>query len=289
MDESKMRADQQDTTYILNTESAAETARLDTQAVEVNHVTGLFPKGLRGIIPLDASVLDVGCGPGTWALDVAYQYPEMEVVGIDISKTHIEYASARARSQGRQNISFEMIDAFDTGYAEMSFDVVHLRFAAGWVPGASWPALFSHLHHILDRGGWLISTEGEWPYTTASALNQLNKLLSQAMHNAGMGLSTDGYTQGVVARMGNMLSKVGLTGTKVECSAVDFSGYRPREFKIWLDNVVALWQLVRPFVFKHVPRSEEMIDFLYDEMLRQMWEPDFCGVSSFYTYYAQKP
>src|SRR6266516_6534734 len=127
-----MRPDQKDTTYIINGELAAETARLDVQATEVNSVTGLFPKGLRDILPAEASVLDVGCGPGTWALDVAYQYPEMEVVGIDISKTHIEYASARARSQGRQNISFEVLDAFDTGYAECSFDVVHLRFAAGW-------------------------------------------------------------------------------------------------------------------------------------------------------------
>jgi SAM-dependent methyltransferase len=283
-----MRPDQKDTTYIINTESAAETARLDTQAVEVNHVTGLFPDELRSIIPLDASVLDVGCGPGTWALDVAFQYPVMEVVGIDVSKTHIEYANARARSQGRENICFEVIDAFDTGYAEMSFDVIHLRFAAGWVPGASWLPLLSHLHHILDRGGWLISTEGEWPYTTSSALNQLNKLLSQAMHNAGMGLSTDGYTQGVVARMGNMLSKAGFTNTKVECHALDFSGYHPREFKIWFDDLVAMWQLVRPFVLKHLPGSEAMIDFLYDAMLKQMWEPEFCGLDSFYTYYAQK-
>jgi SAM-dependent methyltransferase len=283
-----MRTDQKDTTYIMNGGMVAETARLDTQAQEVNHVTGLFPKGLRDSLPADASVLDVGCGPGTWALDVAYQYPEMEVVGIDINTTLIEYARARARSQGRQNSCFEVIDAFDTGYAERSFDVVHVRFAAGWVPGASWPALLSHLHHLLDRGGWVICTEGEWPYTTSWALNQLNKLLSQAMHNAGMGLSADGSTQGVVARLGSLLYKVGFDQTQVECHALDFSGHHPREHKIWLDDSLALYRLVRPFLSKYVPRSEAMIDFLYDQMMRQMWEPDFCGVGSFYTCSAQK-
>jgi len=283
-----MRPGQKDTTYIINGELPAETARLDVQAQEVNTVTGLFPKGLRDLLPIGASVLDVGCGPGTWALEVAYQYPDMEVVGIDINKTLIDWAQARAISQNRQNICFEVLDAFDTGYAEFSFDVVHIRFAAGWVPGASWPALLSHIYHILDRGGWLTSTEGEWPYTTSKALNRLNKLLSQAMHNAGMGLSADGYTQGVVARMGNMLSKAGFTGTKVECSALDFSGYHPREFKIWYDDVVALYHLVRPFLVKHLPGCEPMIDFLQGEMIQQMWEPEFCGIGSFYTYSAQK-
>jgi len=289
VDESTLRADQQDTTYIINTESGTETARLIQQAREVNRVVGLFPMGMDEIRE-DATLLDIGSGTGDWCLDVAFEMPRACVIGIDLSQTQVEYATARARTQLLDNISFEVLDALTElqQWPAHSYDYVHLSLAVGWVPGKMWLPLLSELHRLLKPGGWFISVEGEWPYTTSSALNQLNKLLSQAMHHAGIGLAPDGYTQGVVACLGNLLYKAGFTGTRVECHALDFSGYRPREFKIWLDDFVALYQLVRPFVFKHVPRSEEMIDFLYDEMLRQMWEPDFCGVGSFYTYYAQK-
>ena len=292
MDESTMRPDQKDTTYIINTESGAETARIVLQAKEVNKVTGLFPNAVLSSIPVDASVLDIGCGPGTWALDVAFDYPVMEITAVDVSKTIIDYAQATALTQNIHNVSFEVVDVLGTsytGFTEQSFDVVHIRFAAGWVPEGKWLPLLTHLYQLLDSGGWLISTEGEWPYTTSSALHHLNKLLSRAMHNAGLGLAPGWESQGVVARMGNLLYKAGFHQTGVECHALDFSGYHPREFKIWYDDFVAIYQLARPFILKHVPGSEDMVNYLYDQMIQQMWELDFCGIGCFYTYYAQKP
>src|SRR6266496_445015 len=229
-----MRADQQDSTYIINTESGTETARLIQQVREVNRVVGLFPMGMDEVQE-DATLLDIGSGTGDWCLDVAFDMRSASVIGIDLSKTQVRYATARALSQNRQNVSFEVLDAL-TELQKLSantYDYVHLSLAAGWVPGERWLPLLTELHRLLKPGGWLISVEGEWPYTTSSALNQLNKLLSQVMHHAGIGLAPDGYTQGVVARMGSMLYKADFTGTKVECGAVDFSGYRPREFKIW--------------------------------------------------------
>ncbi len=289
MDESTLRADQQDTSYIINTEDGVETARLAQQAREVNQVVGLFPVGIDAL-KADANILDIGSGTGDWCLDVAFEMPLASVIGIDLSKTQVEYATARAKTQLLDNISFEVVDALTDlqEWSAHSYDYVRLSLAAGWVPGKKWLPLLTQIHRLLRAGGWFISVEAEWPYTTSPALNQLNKLLSQAMHTAGMGLSTDGYTQGVVARLGSLLYKAGFHPTGVECHALDFSGYRPREHKIWLDDAVALYHLARPFLVKYVPRSEEMIDFLYDQMIQQMWEPDFCGAGSFYTYCAQK-
>jgi len=289
VDESTLRADQQDTTYIINTESGVETARLIQQAREINRVVGLFPMGMDQIHE-DATLLDIGSGTGDWCLDVAFEMPLACVVGIDLSQTQVEYATARARTQLLDNISFEVVDALkELGqWSDASYDYIHLSLAAGWVPGKKWLPLLSEIHRLLKPGGWFVSVEGEWPYTTSSALNQLNHLLSQAMHNAGIGLAPDGKTQGVVAHMGSLLYKAGFGQTQVECHALDFSGYRPREFKIWYDDFVAIYQLARPFIFKHVPGSEDMVNYLYDQMMRQMWEPDFCGVGSFYTYYTQR-
>jgi SAM-dependent methyltransferase len=44
-------------------------------------------------------VLDVGCGPGGWILDLARIYPQMNLTGIDISWRMIEYARAQAQAR----------------------------------------------------------------------------------------------------------------------------------------------------------------------------------------------
>src|SRR6266700_2752697 len=93
----------QDTRYFIDAESAVETARLIKQhSLFTEHMGGVFP------VHLDVTgvqrVLDLACGPGSWALDVAFRYPEMHVTGVDISETNARYAAARARSQGLANV-----------------------------------------------------------------------------------------------------------------------------------------------------------------------------------------
>ena len=82
-------------TYVMDPESATEMARLMLQ-------DRLVTEGMQGIFSertdLDniQAILDVGCGPGGWALDVAHTYPDRKVVGIDISQTMLDYAHAAA-------------------------------------------------------------------------------------------------------------------------------------------------------------------------------------------------
>jgi methylase of polypeptide subunit release factors len=47
----------------------------------------LMLKGRLHITPLEnpQRILDIGTGTGIWALDMADQYPEAEVIGVDLS------------------------------------------------------------------------------------------------------------------------------------------------------------------------------------------------------------
>lgn len=95
--------DRTDNPYFIDPESASETARLIEQDQLFNeHMGGLFPPGLD--LSLVNRVLDIGCGPGGWALEVVFAYPDMDVVGIDASQAMINYARTRASFQiERQN------------------------------------------------------------------------------------------------------------------------------------------------------------------------------------------
>ncbi len=85
--------------YVIDIEQAAETARLIEQDKLFTSATGgLFPE--QPDLSQTETLLDIGCGPGGWTLDVAYAYPDINVVGIDINPTMIDYGFAQANSAG---------------------------------------------------------------------------------------------------------------------------------------------------------------------------------------------
>ena len=176
-------------TYVNDITSAGEWARLDHQARLVGRVTGLLPPLLEG--EEFTSVLDVGCGPGRWALDVAIDRPEANVIGIDLSREMMEYANARARTQHLKNVSFRVQDFLENTlpFPEQSFDLIHIRFAVGWLKHAGWLLLLNRCFVLLKPGGYAVITEGEGIYTTSVALQRLHELLCAALHASGYGLS----------------------------------------------------------------------------------------------------
>src|SRR5690242_15800494 len=112
-----------ETTYLNDPESAAEMARLLEQGRLLTAcMGGVFPEQ-RGNLSGIHDVLDVACGPGGWALEVASAYPQMQVTGFDISRAMIEYATLQASLQHLENARFEVLDATaPLPFADASFD-----------------------------------------------------------------------------------------------------------------------------------------------------------------------
>lgn len=72
-----------------------------------------------------ASLLDVGCGPGTLTVDLARRLAPGAVVGIDLSASVVAEAEARAAEAAATNVTFRVGDLRSSGLGEGSFDVVH--------------------------------------------------------------------------------------------------------------------------------------------------------------------
>src|SRR5437764_8840112 len=99
-----------ESTYVIEAENAAEMARLMIQDRLLTKVMrGLFSKRSDDLANI-RDILDIACGPGGWVLDVAHAYPKKRVVGIDISRLMIEYARAQAKVQWLENASFRVMD-----------------------------------------------------------------------------------------------------------------------------------------------------------------------------------
>lgn len=70
-------------------------------------------------------ILDVGSGPGTISIDLARRVRPGRVVGIDASDDVVAQAAGLAESDGVDNVSFAVGDAYALDFDDDSFDVVH--------------------------------------------------------------------------------------------------------------------------------------------------------------------
>lgn len=71
-----------------------------------------------------ASVLDVGCGPGTITVDFAERVVPGRVVGVDHAEVVVARAQADARAAG-VTVEFRVGDIYALDFPDDSFDIVH--------------------------------------------------------------------------------------------------------------------------------------------------------------------
>jgi len=279
----------EDNTYINNPESTGELVRLDHQEQLVQKAVKLLP-GCLADTKL-TSVLDIGCGAGRWVLDMAFFSPDTEVAGIDCNKTLVDYANARARSQRLTNASFGLADALDPHglpFDPASFDLIHLRFAAGWLLPDAWEELLKRCYELLREGGYMVIAEGEGMYTSSPALNKLYALLCLAMYETKRSPSNNPTFMGVAARLGYLLTTLGYKEVRGEAGMLDYSFYHPEANTQWRDSFRLLVHETAPFLLSAKVATAGELAEVSREIDIQMFQADFYGIGSLFTFYGQK-
>src|SRR5450755_292373 len=260
--------------YVIDSEQPAETARIIEQSK-------LFTQAMGGFIPdeLDVSgvrrVLDLGCGPGQWTGDVAFEYPEWEVVGVDINATMIEYAHAVARSQGRPNISFESMDlTHPLAFADASFDLINARFMVGFQDTTSWPVLLAECWRVLAPGGILLLSEGERGISNSPALQRLEGWLTRALSEQGRTFSVDGQTIGIVHMLGKLLKQAGFVA-RGQCPFLVDSSYGSPLYASSLREFEVTYALLQPYLVGLGVVDAATYERCYHQMLAETRQDSF--------------
>jgi ubiquinone/menaquinone biosynthesis C-methylase UbiE len=277
------------TSYFLDAESAAEMARL----IQLDM---FLTKKMGGLLAEQANparfsqILDIGCGPGGWVLDVAYTYSRVEVAGIDVSKTMIGYANARARSQGIANASFEVMDASQPlAFSDSTFDLVNERFLAGSFYRAVWPGLLKECFRVTQPGGILRMTEldtgGE---TTSAAFNAYGAMLSQAMKRARYGFSPDGRSNCITPYLPALLRDAGYRNVQLKPHVIDFSIGTDIHMSIYR-NYEIFFKLIQPLIVAVGVATQEELDRAYSLVLIEMQQDDFKAMWYMLTAWGEKP
>ena len=106
-------------------------------------------------------VLDVGCGTGLYALDLAAR--GLDVTGVDISRPMLERAGAKAQDAGL-DVTFLEADALRLPFKDQSFDAVLSVTALEFAPDLS--TALHEAFRVLKTGGrlvvGLIGRDSDW-------------------------------------------------------------------------------------------------------------------------------
>ena len=259
----------EETTYIIDTESGAETARLMFQDnLLTQHLGGLFPVAID--TESEIRVLDLACGPGGWVLNVAYDYPKAEVYGVDISTGFVRYAKAQALARRLDNAYFDVMNILKPlDFDANTFDVVNARLLYFLMPTHAWPDLLKECRRILRPGGLLCLTECETGISNGPFCEQLNRLLLQAMRKAGMIFSPDGRHVGITPMLSGLIRDAGFEDVRKKAEAIDFSAGAPVH-DAFCENIMVGAKLAQPFMLKMGATTQEELERIYQKCLEEM-------------------
>ncbi|MFI5278356.1 MAG: class I SAM-dependent methyltransferase [Ktedonobacterales bacterium] len=183
--------------YILPSDGE-ELNRLDFQHYMLRYaLRGNYAAPLRQ----PREVLDVACGTGRWAAEMAQLFPQANVVGLDLKQPPVESGATMQRPDNFTFIQGNMLEGLP--FPDASFDFVHQRLVIVALPTEQWVPQARELLRVTRPGGWVELVEGDL-LPGGPGITQLNNLGEQMSQKRGMSFTNasriDSYLEQAGAR-----------------------------------------------------------------------------------------
>ncbi len=102
------------------------------------------------------TVLDIGCGTGTYAMMMADSLPDGEVHGIDYSERLVDHAKGKAGEQG-YDIEYRVGPTTALPYDDNTFDVVSSTLFFPYLNEEETKGTLEEVYRVLKPGGRFVS------------------------------------------------------------------------------------------------------------------------------------
>ncbi|QBD77834.1 class I SAM-dependent methyltransferase [Ktedonosporobacter rubrisoli] len=276
--------------YFIDADSGAEIARQMRQEMLITPAMGGLFVEHPDLSQVDR-ILDIYCGPGSWSLELAYMYPEIEVVGIDTNRNMIDYARAQARVQGLENVYFQTMNPKNLlDFPDGSFDIVNARFIAPYLYKRDWPAVLHEFARVTCPGGIIRLTEfDEMGLSNSAACNKMARLYAQALHHNGQSFHPlpDGPHLCITPMLAAFLEKAGCQNIQEKLHALNYS-VGSEAYHSNYENLKVAYKLGQPFLLQMEVATQQELDELYEQMLLEMLADDFHAIWYFLTVWGYK-
>jgi len=233
-------------------------------------------------------VLDIGCGSGGWAIDVARTYPEMSLIGIDISQRMIDYAREQAvAAQVADRVEFHVMDALlILEFPNNFFDLVNLRLGVSFLRTWDWPKMLSEMLRVTRLGGIIRLTDNDILHqSTSPALRRLQEVGVCTLFRAGNLFIEEGT--GLITHLPRLLTQHGCQEVQTKSHVLEFRA-GTEQGQAYCEDMARVIQTARPFVQKWgcAPADYAAI---YQQALVELQQPDFQATWNYLTAWGVKP
>ncbi|KAI7867636.1 S-adenosyl-L-methionine-dependent methyltransferase [Spinellus fusiger] len=238
-------------------------------------IQGNYLAPVSDMLRKGAHVLDVGCGPGSWTMEIAGEYPKSTIVGIDINAMF-------PREIKPSNSKFYHCNILEAlPFDECSFDYVFMRGVAQGVKESQWAPLIADLVRVLKPGGWieLVETDSEM-HRVGPITREFNQHLRDLMTCSLMDPHA-GPRLNERLTANNDLSHI--TTTFISCPGGQWAG---KLGQLTLQSWKAYYQALRP----QICLSGKMTSEVYEDRLQICWREadEYKTFENVHFAYAQK-
>lgn len=251
---------------------------------------GPFPERMNDFHDF-TRVLDVACGTGSWAINIARTHPHLEVVGITFQDSLVTRARERAEAAGLQNTRFLLIahgEQPHLPFSDEEFDLINAQYLNAWLRLDEWPAFLRDCKRVIRPGGYLRTTETERGQSTSLAFTRLEDLILQALHKIGQRFSPDDRHIGAATQLTYLYQAAGWQEITRRAYITDFgkAGDLPENpllrFQLYI-------QTVQPLLLQEGLTSEEELLTLLQAVGQEMEQEDFAANRYLITLCGRKP
>lgn len=235
-----------------------EMNRLDFQHYLIRYV---MQRNYVAPIVQPDGILDVGCGTGRWAYEMAEEFPQSRVFGLDVTTDYQVQAAATPKNYRfvRGNVLEEL------PFPDNTFDFVHQRFLHVAIPTSSWTHVIRELKRVTRLNGWIELAESD------QRLQNVGPATQQLATWGSIWSKKRDIDPGICIHLADFLDQSGFQNIQQYKINLPLGSWGGRIGTMTATDIFSYNRAMKPMITKQLNIPPDEFDRL-SEMMRQEWE-----------------
>jgi ubiquinone/menaquinone biosynthesis C-methylase UbiE len=252
-----------------------EVSRLDfqhyllRQVIAGNHLAPLYQP---------QTILDVACGTGRWMAEIAQEFPQASVFGVDQTPISLVESTIPFSS----NCHFQQSNILEgLPFPPNSFDFVHLRFLIFALPLETWPGVVQDLVRVTRPGRWIELVDPDLTF------NNQGPMTARVLHWIAEASMLRGIDMTIGKKLGPFLQGAGLINVKTQRFAIPLGEWGGRVGSMLATDFYEAAKTLKPLVTAGAKVTPDEYDRSLEIWLRE--NNEYRTSCDFYVAYGQHP
>ncbi|CAG8551060.1 3342_t:CDS:2 [Paraglomus brasilianum] len=242
-----------------------EVERLNLQHTFIKHgFNGNFAAPVDQILRSGVRVLDVGCGSGTWILELAEEYPNSHFVGVDMSPVVL-------RNKQPDNVEFITHNVL-TGlpFEDNSFDYVFARLLSGGYTRRQWKEIaIPEYTRVTKPTGWVELMEGniQLKYNSKDNFKDVDLIIKAVIDLLN---ATDVHSEAAYEIKGFLEEDNRYNNINYKEKHLPVGPMGEKLAEMGIEDCQEIWKLFKPAVVPLLQVSEEEYNAIYESAIQYL-------------------